>query len=236
MSEMMQQEPEHITDPAVRAIEQAAAEQDVEKLSQLIDEAEALSPESPVYEALEATNYRFALRDVVVKASDAFTPVVSAKPSIPDPSNVLGLTEEMARGVVQQSQAFDAAARGYLDGVHQDLIGAKENDDDSAFSALRTAFSDESLREVVFDRLANLKGVNKNSYLEAGRMISGDITEELWEALQAGREATGALERGERDEVTTKLVAMWRTELDEALERTPQNIQKALKWLEKNEE
>lgn len=235
MSEMIQQ-PEHITDPAVQAVEHAAVERDIEKVSQLLDEATALSPSAPLFEALEATSYRFALREAAVDASDKFASVVAVKPSVPDPSNVPNLSEEMAHGVIQQSQVFDTAARDYLDGVHQKFVDANETDGAAPFSALRSAFSDEALREVVLDRLSNLKDVNKNSYLETGRMISGDLTEELWEALQAGREATGALERGERDEVTSKLVGMWRKELDEALERTPQNIQKALKWLEKNVE
>ena len=44
MSEMTQQ-PEHINDPAVGEIEQAALEQDIEKVTQILDDAESLSPD-----------------------------------------------------------------------------------------------------------------------------------------------------------------------------------------------
>ena len=53
---------------------------------------------------------------------------------------------------------------------------------------------------------------------------------------QAGRETSGALVQGQRDETTARQVSMWRAELDEALERTPKNIERALKWLETNQE
>ena len=135
-----------------------------------------------------------------------------------------------------QHTAFASKSFIYLEDLRLGFQAAPSPGVQESTDRLEAALADDSLRANALELLQNLSDIDKNRFSETMNLMRGNLSEELWEAIQAGRESTLALLRGERGDTTERQVTMWRKELDEALGRTPTQIDKALKWLETNEE
>lgn len=236
MKEVMQEQTEQVHDPAILALEDAARQADIDTVRGLVKEAEAEDPGSPRHAALEAVNYRLFLREVVYNAKTNMEPVTAAKPPVPDESHIPTLSDELAKAIAGQHDVFESATQNYLEDLRLGFQIARAKNASDPFEKVKVALDDDASRAVVLGLLTELSAADKDDLVEVGGMIRDNVSRELWEALQAGRETTNALLHGDRSETAVRLVNMWKKELDDAIDLTPEQVTKAIKWLEKNEE
>lgn len=204
---------------------------DSEGLLKLLDE---LGPNVP--EVVAAAELHLGLEDAFKKAQTDLGSVKDAKPWIPDTDHTL--SDEEKEHIRKQGEGFENATKHFLDGFTVSLdsltnpAGADEEAHEEKLPCLKRALDDQAEQHDVLDMFTRIDELDIAELLEAARMVRGDVAEELWQAVMAGRDVASFLHTD--DERLGPALEAWKQEVQEGIGVAEDRLQGVIHWLETN--